>query len=90
MAEHTLLNGASGYIVSRLRRVVEEGGCLGPRVTRRSERLLPAASSPALMLETTLQAAVAQTQAPVRFRSSIGIAIERLVPRRQTKVSPQN
>lgn len=65
MAEHTLLNGASGYIVSRLLRVFEEGGCLVQRLTRQPERVAPRASALALMLTTTLQTTVAQTQ-PVR------------------------
>jgi len=66
MAGRILLNVASGYIVSRLLRVLEEGGCLVQRLTRHPERVVPRASALALMLATTLQTAVAQTQAPVR------------------------
>jgi apolipoprotein D and lipocalin family protein len=66
MAGRILLNGVSGYIVSRLLRVVEEGGCLVQRLTRRPERVVPQASALAVVLAATLQTAVAQTQTPVR------------------------
>ena len=66
MAGRILLNGASGYIVSRLLRVLEEGGCLVQRLTRHPERVVPRASALALVLATTLQTAAAQTQSPVR------------------------
>ena len=66
IARRILLNVASAYIVSRLLRVLEEGGCLVQRLTRHPERVVPRASALALVLATTLQTAAAQTQSPVR------------------------
>jgi len=66
MAGRFLINGASGYLVSRLLRVLEEGGCLVQRLTRHPERVVPRASALALVLAATVQTAVAQTQTPVR------------------------
>src|SRR6188768_2109353 len=66
IARRILLNVASAYIVSRLLRVLEEGGCLVQSLTRHPERVVPRASALALVLATTLQTAAAQTQSPVR------------------------
>jgi apolipoprotein D and lipocalin family protein len=66
MAGRIVLNGASGYIVSRLLRVLEEGGCLVQRLGRHPERVVPRVAALAVVLAATLQTAVAQTQTPVR------------------------